>query len=165
MSSEQIQGDFDMKKRFIFTLILLVLTAITISGCGASKESSETSTASPLLSNYLFFETENSEQYLNFLKELDSSTTYELVGISNCSYLKGYDSITVYTVTYKVCDEKEPNHQYEYSLFETENKYEYLSFLDALSDEYEIVDISYGSYSFEIAGPFSTFIITYRKQL
>lgn len=153
-----------MKKRFIFVMCLFVLFAITLSGCGSSTETAKNQ---KLISDYLFFETEDSEEYLKFLNEMDGSSTQEIVGISNSSYAYKYiGPFTVYTVTYKICeDTKDTNTQYEYSLFETENEQEYLSFLDELSDEYEIVDISTGTYAFQDKGPYNTFVVTYRKPL
>ncbi len=153
-----------MKKLFIFVMCLLVLFAITLSGCDSSTETSETQ---KLISDYSFFETEDSEEYLKFLNEIDGSSTKKIVAISNSSYRRKYTGpFTVYTVTYKICeDTKDTNVQYEYSLFETEDEQKYLSFLDELSDEYEIVDISTGTYAFQYTGPYNTFIVTYRKPL
>lgn len=153
-----------MKKRFIFVMCLLVLFTITLCGCTSSTKATETP---KLLVDYSFFKTENSEEYLNFLNEIDNSNTQEIVAISNSSYVHEHTGpFNVYTVTYKVCeDTKDTNTKYEYSLFETENEQEYLLFLDALSDKYEIVDISTGTYAFQYTGPYNTFIITYRKPL
>lgn len=147
-------------KRFIFYLLVLVILGITLSGCGSSAETETVEN----LSNYSFFETEDSEEYLKFLNELDSSNTHELVAIGNSTYGRKYSGpFNVYTVTYKICeDKKDTNVQYKYSLFETENEQEYLSFLENLSEDKEIVDVSVGSYAFQYSGPFNTFIITYR---
>lgn len=145
-------------------MCLLVLFAITLSGCGSSTETGETQ---KLISDYSFFKTEDSEEYLNLLNEIDSSSTQEIVAISNSSYARKYTGpFNVYTVTYKVCeDTKDTNAQYEYSLFETEDEQEYLSFLEELNDEYEIVDISTATYSLQYTDPYNTFIVTYRKPL
>lgn len=151
-----------MKKRFIFMMCLLVLFTITLSGCGSSTQKAETKK----LSDYSFFETEDSEEYLEFLNELDRSSTQEIVSISNGAYSHTFTCHTLYTVTYKVCkNAKDTSTKYKYSLFETEDEQEYLSFLNELSNEYEIVDISTGTYAFRVTGPYNVFIITYRKQL
>ena len=101
------------------------------------------------------------------MNDIDTSSTYEIIAISNSSYGRKYTGpFNVYTVTYKACkDSKSTNVKYEYSLFETENEQEYLSFLDELSDEFEIVDVSTGTYSFQYTGPYHIFIVTYRKAL
>lgn len=63
-----------MEKWFIFMMCLLILFTITFSGCGSSIKKVKTKK----LSNYSFFETENSEEYLKFLNELDRSSTQEI---------------------------------------------------------------------------------------
>ena len=160
-----------MKKRFIFMMWFVgVLCTIILSGCGSSTENStETAEEQMSLSNsdYSFFETKNSEEYLKFLNEIDNSSTHEIVTISNSTYAyRSNGPFNVYTVTYKACEgTKYTNAKYEYSLFETNDQQEYLSFLRILSNEYEIVDISIGTFCIQYAGPFESFIVTYRKPL
>lgn len=150
------------KRRFILVMCLLVLGAIMLSGCGSSTEKNE----SQIVSDYSFFETENPEEYLEFLSELDGSSK-EIVAISNSSYGHKYTGpFNVYTVTYKECeDTKDTNARYKYSLYETEDEQEYLLFLEGIDDEYEIVDISTGTYAFQYTGPYNVYIVTYRKPL
>lgn len=102
------------KRRFILVMCLLVLGAIMLSGCGSSTEKNE----SQIVSGYSFFETENPEEYLEFLSELDGSSK-EIVAISNSSYRHKYTGpFNVYTVTYKECeDTKDTNARYKYSLY------------------------------------------------
>lgn len=153
-----------MFKRFISVMCCLVLLTVALSGCSDSTETAKTQT---LLTDYSFFETQDSEEYLKFLNELDGSSTQEIVAISNGSYAyQVFGPYNMYTVTYKVCEEpKDTNVQYEYSLFEAENEQECLSFLDELGDEYEIVNVSIGTYAFGTLGPYHSFIVTYRKAL
>ena len=148
-----------MNKRFIIVMCLLTFFTIALSGCSSSTET--------YTGNHLFFETRDSAEYLKFLNDMDASSTQEIVSISNSSYgYKFTGPFNVYTVTYKVCmDTQNTNVKYEYSLFETKKKQEYLSFLDELSDEFEIVDISTGTYAFQYTGPYHIFIVTYRKPL
>ncbi len=150
-------------KRFVFSILCVMIIITSVCGCDSS-----TSEEQELLpSNYLIFKTGNTETYLNFLAELDASDTFEIVDISNSTYSYKYAKpIYMYTVTYKICDTpKEEKIEYSYSIFETENENEYLSFLESFNyEECKIVDMSVTTY----AGEYNynnTFIITYGQKI
>ena len=158
-----------MKKRFIAMCLSVVLISGVSCCCGKKTEAS--TTEKPICehaSDYAFFETMDSEEYIGFLNELDCSSNREIIDISNGTYSR--DSLGfkhVYTVTYKIREvvTQHTNIQYEYLLFETQNEQEYLLFLDELSDEYEIVDISNSVYVPKKSWPNKVYTVTYRKPL
>lgn len=156
-----------MFKRFI-AIISTVLLCFTIGGCGNSNKTSELQENKKTLTDYNVFETTDSKEYTDFLKELDSSTNRKIVGISNDSYAFSHmGPRTIYTITYKICDNAHDivDTEYEYFLFECHSEKEYLSFLDNLADEYEIFNVSIGSYALAHIGPSHIYIVTYRKIL
>jgi len=149
-------------KRFVFVICLMIF-CISLVGCGNSTNST-TQYVQETIGDYSLFKTEDSQEYLDFLKDMDSHNTLEIVDISNTSYaLKYTGPYHVYTVTYKVCEFKDTSKQYEYSLFSTDNVQEYFKFLDELDSEFEIVDSSIGTYAFQYTGPYDMFFVTYRK--
>lgn len=119
------------------------------------------------LNNYSFWETRDSKEYTDFLNELDSDSSSEIVSVSNSSFaFRATGPHNLYSVIYKTGEDSGvANVHYEYSIFESETEEEFTNFLNTIGDEFEIFDISIGSYSFEATGPYHTFIVTYRKVL
>ena len=73
------------------------------------------------VSDYSFWETTESKEYIDFLNELDSNENREIVSVSNSSYAFKYTGpYNIYTVMYKVYEgSHNKNIHYKYSLFET----------------------------------------------
>ena len=119
------------------------------------------------VSDYSFWETTESKEYIDFLNELDSNENREIVSVSNSSYAFKYTGpYNIYTVTYKVYEgSQNKNIHYKYSIFEAESEEELTDFLNTLSDEFEIFNISIATYAFEYTGPYHSFIVTYRNPL
>ena len=116
---------------------------------------------------YSFWQTSTSTEYITFLNELDIDDNRKIVSVSNSSYAFRYlGPYNIYTVIYEECEKSEKeNIHYEYSIFETASKDTFTDFLNTLSDEFEIFNISIGSYALDYLGPYHTFIVTYRKAL
>lgn len=150
--------------------LLLLVGLLVLFFCIISTSKSEPIQDSEPLrsaSDYSFWETSDSKEYTDFLNELDSNENREIVSVSNSSYAFKYTGpYNIYTVIYKVCEGSEDNNiHYKYSVFEAETEEELTDFLTSLSDEFEIFNISIGSYAFEYTGPYHSFIVTYRKAL
>lgn len=156
-------------KRFM-ALAFMVLFCFTIAGCGSSEKTSEVAENESVSTDtaYTTFRTKSSQEYTDFLEELDCSMDREFIAISNSSYAGAYSGpVTLYSVIYKVCDNEKdvPVKKYEYSVFEKKSEEECYAFLDTLGAEYEVVDISITSYAFGYSGPEHIYIVTYRKAL
>ncbi len=129
-----------MIKRVICICISLIF-CFYISACSQPEPEN-------IVNDYSIFVTDNEEDYINFLNELNVSG---LVGISINSYAsRFFGPFTHYNVIYKICDyELENNEKYRYLLFKFETKQEYVKFLDEMKDDFELVDTSITSYHFE----------------
>ncbi len=154
-----------MDKEFWIKLSIVVVLLICVFCCvNSSTEPSPEALEQRSISGYNFWETDNSEEYTKFLNELDSNNNREIVSVSCSSYAYQYTGpFNIYTVMYKECEKTDIH--YKYYIFETEKEEDYWKFMKSLSDEFEIFDISIGSYAFQYTGPFHTFIVTYRKAL
>ncbi len=152
----------------MYKQILVLVECLVILFCCISNSRSEPIQNSETLqevNDYSFWETEDSTEYTNFLNKLDSDDRYTIVSVSNSSYAFQYTGpYNIYAILYKLNDSsEEANIHYKYSIFETDTEEELTNFLSSLGNEYEIFDISIGSYAFQYTGPYHTFIITYRK--
>ena len=89
-------------KRRIIVLLIVLLTIVTLCGCETStitqnvrEEIQKEPVTEVVYGNYFLFETEDKQEYLNFLEDFDEAK-YEIVDISvNYHY-------TYFYVTYKV---------------------------------------------------------------
>lgn len=127
-----------MRKRIV-SIILGCFLTLTLVSCGDS-ESSEIITlpnTEPQTqtfeveshSNVLVYKTEELEEYLTFLEDLDESNN-EILGVTTCMYTGPYTSGEFYMVTYKKLDEpREVRATGKVSLFRTESEKEYCNFL------------------------------------
>lgn len=105
-SSEQLQEEF-MKRLALFVSILLVVIAFT--GCSETTEiihsdKTQIEHAVEVTGSHILFQTENVQEYLNFLDNFDE-TKYEIVDISTSMLTGGHRSGEFYMVTYKVIAE------------------------------------------------------------
>lgn len=150
--------------KFLGFLAFLIVIWVVLSTPSKPLQDSEQLRS---LNNYSFWETRDSKEYTDFLNELDSDNSREIISVSNSSFaFRATGPYNLYTVIYKTCEDcNDTNVHYEYSIFEPETEEEFTAFLDTIGDEFEIFDISIGSYSFEATGPYHTFIVTYRKAL
>lgn len=154
----------------MYKQILLLIGCLVVLFCciGTSRpEPIQDSETLREVNNYSFWETDDSNEYINFLNELDSNNNRKVVSVSNSSYAFQYTGpYNIYAIMYTSNEgSEESSIHYKYSIFETETEEELTNFLSSLGDEYEIFDISIGSYAFQYTGPYHTFIVTYRKAL
>lgn len=154
----------------MYKQILLLIGCLVVLFCCISTSRPEPIQDSETLrevNDYSFWETEDSTEYINFLNKLDSDDRYRILSVSNSSYAFEYTGpYNIYAILYTLSeDSEEENIHYQYSIFETETEEELTNFLSTIGDEYEIFDISIGSYAFRYTGPYHTFIVTYRKAL
>lgn len=89
-------------RKWIIVLLIALITIIMLCGCETTmttqsirQEIQKEPVTEVVYGNYFLFETQNKQEYLNFLEDLDE-TKYEIVDISVNSYY------TYYYVTYKV---------------------------------------------------------------
>ena len=146
----------------------------------ASNQEMDVSNREITADSYLLFETVDKEEYLQFLNELDSSDTYELSFVSvEVSYYGSHPFN--YSIVYKKSKKEKDPTRYEYYLFESDFYPRFLEFdfekrkeddfwffLDNLSNDSEIVDISIGihcakNHAMFPVEPEKMFFITYRK--
>lgn len=157
-----------MNKRETFIRLgFIAFLIIVLIALSTPSEPIQNSEQLQLLNDYSFWETQDSNEYKDFLNELDSDNSRTIVAVSNSSFaFRCTGPYNLYTVIYKACeDANSTNIHYEYFIFESETEEEFTNFINTLGDEFEIFDISIGSYSFEATGPYHTFIVTYRKAL
>lgn len=155
------KGETFIRLGFIAFLIIVLIALSTPSEPIQDSEQLQS------LNDYSFWETRDSKEYTDFLNELDSDKSRKIVSVSNSSFaFRATGPYNLYTVIYKTCENSDnTNVHYEYSIFEPETEEEFTTFINTLGDEFEIFDISIGSYSFEATGPYHSFIVTYRKAL
>lgn len=94
-----------MTKRVITLLVAILMVAALLAGCGEETTKTVTSSkAETVTGSYALFQTEDVQEYLNFLENFDE-TKYEIVDIST-SMDSGYqESGEFYMVTFKTIAE------------------------------------------------------------
>ena len=90
-----------MRKRNITLFITMLVIIISLTAC-----SSETKTISNESQTIFLYQTENVQEYFNFLENFDESK-YEIVDISTSLNLSfnGHGSDEFYMITYKIISE------------------------------------------------------------